>query len=379
MYSVSEYGEMIADNLRVAAYERALAQAIKPGSVVLDIGAGAGFFSMLACLMGAGRVYAVEPGDAIHIARKIAAQSNLSDRIEFIQDLSTRVTLARPADIIVSDLRGVLPLFKQNIPSIIDARRRLLAPGGTLIAERDRIWAAVVEANELYAGLVQPWEKLDRVDMRAARRVVLNNRTRTRFDAEQLLTDPVEWGEIDYTTVEDCSFSNRIELEALRQGCAHGFAIWFDSVVAKGVSLTNAPGQPALIYGNQFFPFLGPVMLEEGDRIALDLKATMVGEDYLWQWATEIKSERGVRKASFNQSTFWGVPLSLAALHKREAGFTPALNEEAQAMKLALALMDGETSLKEIARSVFEHLPSRFARFDDALDYVSDLSIRYSL
>ncbi|HKY04868.1 MAG TPA: methyltransferase domain-containing protein, partial [Blastocatellia bacterium] len=373
------YGQMIADSLRVDAYERALAQAIKPGSVVLDIGAGAGFFSMLACLMGADRVYAIEPGDAIHLARKIAASSGLSDRIEFIQDLSTRVTLARTADVIVSDLRGVLPLFKQNISSIIDARRRLLSPGGTLIAERDLMWAAVVEAKELYDSLVQPWEKLDRIDMRAARRVVLNNCARSRVDAEQLLTAPERWGEIDYATIEDPSFSNKIELEAGRRGSAHGFALWFDSVLAKDVFLTNAPGQPALIYGNLFFPFLAPVTVEAGDRIALDLKATMVGDNYLWQWTTEIKTESGIEKAAFNQSTFWGVPLSLAALHKREGGFRPAPNEEATALRLALALMDGETSLKEIARKVFDRVPSRFASFDDALDYVSDLSIRYSL
>lgn len=378
MYSVAEYGQMIADSLRVDAYERALAQAVKPGSVVLDIGAGTGFFSILACLMGASRVYAVEPGDAIYVARKIAADSGLSDRIEFIQDLSTRVTLARRADTIVSDLRGVVPLFKQNIASVIDARARLLAPGGTLIAARDQMWAALVEAKELYDSLVQPWERLDGVDMRAARRVVLNNSTKERFDAEQLLTAPARWGEIDYATVEEINYSNRIELEALRQGHAHGFALWFDSVLAKGVFLTNAPGRPALIYGNQFFPFLNPVMLEAGDRIAIDLKATTVGDNYLWQWATEVKSGRGIKKACFAQSTFWSVPLSLAALHRRESGFTPAPNEEAQALRLALASMDGETPLNEIARRVFEHLPSRFAHFDDALNYVCDLSIKHS-
>ena len=32
-------------------------------------------------------------------------------KINFIQDLSTRISLAEPADIVVSDMRGVLPLF----------------------------------------------------------------------------------------------------------------------------------------------------------------------------------------------------------------------------------------------------------------------------
>ena len=58
------------------------------------------------------------------------------------------LVLAYRAGIIISDLRGVLPWFQQHIPSIIDARKRLLARGGVLIPRRDILWAAVVEAHE---------------------------------------------------------------------------------------------------------------------------------------------------------------------------------------------------------------------------------------
>ena len=140
---------MIADATRMGAFARALGQAIKPGAVVIDIGTGTGICALLACRHGARRVYAIEPDDAIQVAREIAAANGYADRIEFIQAISTQVTLPERADVIVSDLGGVLPWFQRHIPSIVDARARFLAPGGVLIPQQDVGWAAVVEAHEL--------------------------------------------------------------------------------------------------------------------------------------------------------------------------------------------------------------------------------------
>jgi SAM-dependent methyltransferase len=125
MYSIADYGAMIADEVRMDAFVRALRQAVKPGAVVIDIGTGTGIFALLACRFGARRVYAIEPSDAIQVAREIAAANGCADRIEFIQAMSTQVTLSERADVIISDLGGVLPWFQQHIPSISLAWRRL--------------------------------------------------------------------------------------------------------------------------------------------------------------------------------------------------------------------------------------------------------------
>src|SRR5258706_10546934 len=146
MYSVNGYGEMIADQVRMDAYVSALRNAITPDSVVLDIGTGPGVFAVLACKFGAKRVYAIEPADAIQLAREFSAANGCSEKIVFFQDLSTRVSLPERADVIISDLRGVLPFFQQHIGSIVDARRRFLAPRGVLIPQLDSLWAAVVKA-----------------------------------------------------------------------------------------------------------------------------------------------------------------------------------------------------------------------------------------
>lgn len=149
MYTVADFGRMIADRIRMNAIEESLRRSVRPSSVVLDIGTGTGICAFLACRMGARKVYAIEPNDAIQVAREIAAANGFKDRIEFTHETSKCVTLPEPADVIISDMRGVLPLHGNHLPSIIVAGKRLRAPGGVLIPQLDTLWAALVEAPEV--------------------------------------------------------------------------------------------------------------------------------------------------------------------------------------------------------------------------------------
>ena len=96
-YDIYAYGRMVRDRVRTDAYVEALRESIGSNSVVLDIGTGVGILALLACKFGARKVYAVDPNDAIQIARELAAVNGYADRIEFIQNLSTRITLPEPA------------------------------------------------------------------------------------------------------------------------------------------------------------------------------------------------------------------------------------------------------------------------------------------
>ena len=204
MYSLSGYGDMIADRIRIEAYSQALRKAVRPGAVVMDIGTGPGMIAVLACQLGASRVYAIEPSEVIQVAREIALANQCADKILFFEALSTNVTLPVRVDVIIADLRGILPLFQTHIPSIADARRRFLAPGGTLIGLKDRIWAAVVEAPEAYGRIVDSWDHNTLgQDLAVARRKVLNEFRKVRVTPGQLMTEPKLWATLDYTTIEN--------------------------------------------------------------------------------------------------------------------------------------------------------------------------------
>ena len=58
--SLAYHANLLSDVVRMDAYDRALRALVKPGDVVLDVGAGTGVLAMLAARAGAKRVHAVE-------------------------------------------------------------------------------------------------------------------------------------------------------------------------------------------------------------------------------------------------------------------------------------------------------------------------------
>ena len=381
MYSINSYGGMITDTVRMDAYVSALRQAVRPGSVVLDIGTGTGIFALLACRLGARRVYAVEPSDAIDVAREIARANGCADSIEFIQAVSTEITLPERADVIVSDLRGVLPFCEHHLPAIADARRRFLAPSGVLIPRRDTLWLACIEAPEAYRRLARPWsENAYGLDMRAAFKLVTNQWDRAKVKAEQVISEARRWGSLDYTTVENPHFASTVSSSVTRAGTGHGICAWFDATLADGVEFSNAPGKPEAVYGAAFFPWPEPVALDEGDEVSVSLRADLVGPEYLWSWDTCVadRGDPSRGKVEFKQSSFFGAPLSPARLRKQSASHVATLNDDGRIDQLSLQMMESGTPLGEIARHLTLKFPARFARLQDALTRVGELSARYS-
>ena len=382
-YTVADYGAMIVDPVRMDRYVRALERAIKPGAIVVDIGTGTGIFALLACRFGARRVYAIEPEDVIQVAGEIAAANGCADRIEFIQAMSTSVALPERGDVIISDLTGALPWFSQHIPSVIDARRRLLAPGGVLIPQRDTAWAAIVTVGELYRRWTGPWNgAAANLDMAAARRIIVNTTTSVHLAGENLLTEPQPWGAIDYGTVEEANVRDQITWTVKERGTGHGFAAGFDRTLADGIWMSNAPGTAAedrpTIYPTLFFPWPSEEELEVGDRISVQVDATLMREDYIWTWRTHIADGSGNHKTAFTQSTFFGLPLSPRTLRTRAASAVPSLNEDGRIARAVLEAMSAGVPLGEIARRIETGFARRFPRPSDALNFVVELSRRYS-
>src|SRR5256886_8934083 len=113
MYSLRAYGSMIADRIRVDAYAEALRRTVRQESIVVEIGTGPGVFAVLACQLGAARVFAIEPAEIIQVAREVAVANGFAGKIEFFEEVSNRVTLPPRAAIIVAALRAVRPLLQR--------------------------------------------------------------------------------------------------------------------------------------------------------------------------------------------------------------------------------------------------------------------------
>lgn len=378
MYSLAGYGDMITDAPRMAAYRAALSASIRPGDDVLDLGCGPGVLAALACRMGAGRVLAVEPDNILALGRDLAEANGFGVQIRFINALSTKIEPPFRCRVAVSDLRGVLPLFTQHIPSIVDLRRRWLADGGVQIPQEDRLFAALVQSPKAYGKHFGGWlDDLDGLDFAAARRAQANTTSKARLVPDDLLTEPLCWAHLDYRTIESPDCEGTVGWTIDRPGAAHGMAMWFESVLAPGVAMSNRPGEPPMIYGQLFFPWPRPVDLQPGDRVEVQVNARLLEEDYVWMWNTSIRPRAG-DPLEFRQSTFQGGLWTKESLSQLSLTDRPALNSDGRAAAWVLQQMDGRRSREDIVAGLSAEFPAMFADPKDALRLVNRLQTQYA-
>ncbi len=379
MYSLSAYGEMIGDSDRFNAYAKAIASAVRPGDAVVEIGCGPGVFSLLACRAGARRVYAIETEDIIHLARGLASANCFADRIEFLQSDSRKTQLPERVNVIVSDIRGALPLLDHAIPSLEDARQRFLLPGGVMIPQRDVLRAALIEADSFYSGLVSPWQNSVRDTILSPALSLLLNRSYTsRFGSEKLLTTAQTWGVLDYLADNSTSAAGELLFHAARSGIAHGVCLWFETNLFQDIGYSSGPGADKTIYGQVFLPWPEPVPLTQGQEVQVGLHADLVGEDYVWRWEVKIPTGGDGAGLQFQQSTLQGALLSPHSLKRRAADFVPTLTEEGLLRCRVFELMDGRASLQEIAHKLAAEFPQRFSSWQQALSYAGAVSQEFS-
>lgn len=379
MYSLRDFGGMIADAGRFDAYAKAIAAVVRPGDTVAEIGCGPGVFSLLACRAGARRVFAIESDDSIQFARQLAATNGFTDHIEFFQSDSRKTELPERVNVIVSDIRGVLPLHDHAIPSLEDARQRLLAQGGIMIPQRDTLKAAVIEAQEYYSRLISPWQKsVFGVNLSPSLLPVLNQAYSSSFKIDQLLTPAQDWGLLDYTVGAPTGANAELDFHATRDGTAHGVCLWFETKLFEEISYSSGPGATATIYGQLFLPWLEPVAVEKGQKIQVGLHADLVGQDYIWRWETTIPSAANRAQLHFEQSTFQGANFSPDSLRRQAVDYAPQLSEAGQADLWMLERMDGSASLQIIAQSASERFPRLFSSWREAFRRAADLSREFS-
>ena len=103
---IDEHRLYLRDRNRVAAYERALREVVRPGDVVCDLASGTGILGLLAHRAGASRVYAVEETGIAGLARDLARANGVSDAITSLRGHSRSITLPERADVIVCDQIG---------------------------------------------------------------------------------------------------------------------------------------------------------------------------------------------------------------------------------------------------------------------------------
>jgi protein arginine N-methyltransferase 1 len=373
MYSVLSYGRMAVDGARIDAYGRAIERAVRPGSIVVDLGCGTGIMSLLALRAGARRVHAIEMDSSVWLARDLAAANGYGDRLVVHHGSSFDVDLDEPADVVIADLRGSSPLFGENLTAMEDAKRRLLAPGGVLMPVRDRLFVALAETDAHRQGLGRGWASFERngFDAAAARFATLNctyTDEGMTINANQLVSEAKVWAELEYGEPFSHSLSATVDLAITRGGTAHSLAIWFEATIYEDLAYTNAPGHD-MVYSRILLPLLEPVRVSVGETAHVTIRTDYGGDQ--WAWDTAIAGRPRVR-----QATFLGLPASPQSLLRASLEATPSRSSPGDRAARILAMMDGTRSVREIVDALAASEPA--VRREAIADEVKSCVRRYS-
>lgn len=128
-----EHARMLHDRRRTSDFVAAVAGAVRPGDVVLDIGTGSGVLAVAAARAGARHVYAVEATGIAEVAERVVRANQVEDRVTVVRGWSERLDLPEPADVLVAEIIGSEPFEENVLETTLDARRRLLRPRARLV------------------------------------------------------------------------------------------------------------------------------------------------------------------------------------------------------------------------------------------------------
>lgn len=381
-YTPLDYASMLGDKGRMTAYTSALKRAITPNSIVLDLGTGMGYFAVLACFLGAKKVYAIEPNSAIKVGKQLASDNGVADRITWYEDLSTNVSLPEKVDVIVSDLRGLLPHNEGNLPAIIDARTRFLKPNGKLLPQKDRIDVAIASDAEAYSNNKTPWKPLDLPDINLSsyEKALSNTFISRETKSSDVISDHLNWAEIDYSTATTLNNRKALEFTINRDGPAHGIYVWFDAQVDPEATYSFAPDHPMSVYGSAFFPWSERIDVKKNDKVTIDLAVHFGSNGFDWTWKTaHLPSVTGKSVTRFQQSTFFDSDaISKDAIKRQSPQFTPDLSQEGRITLRAMSLMDQTRTIAQIAQLLESEFSATKNTSETWLRLVSDLSLEFT-
>ncbi len=293
---------LLADTARTEAYRSAVLETVNEGDVVLDLGSGTGILAFFACEAGASRVYAVEAQPIIDLARMVAEANRLAERVVFINQLSQRVELPEPVDVILTETLGNDGLGEGILGSVIDARRRFLKSGGRIVPHSVELIAAPVEAPADYHRVEMWTDELHGLDFSPVRSHAANNVYSITLSERSLLAAPAQLLRVELGAVEATDVGGTTSVVARRDGVIHGMGVWFDAALSESVQISTEPPLSMPSWAHAFFPIERPLELRAGETIELELSSMSNGA--FWKWA--LRSGEAV----FEHSTFRGLFLS---------------------------------------------------------------------
>jgi SAM-dependent methyltransferase len=350
MYDLWDHRSMVADRVRVETHARAIRAVVRPGDVVLDLGCGVGVFTVVAARCGAKHVYGVDLDDSVHYAMRVVRENGVADRVTLFRGRVEDVTLPEPATVLVTDVRGALPLDAGAVDAW-NGGLRLLAPGGRTVPLRDRVLAQPVSSEKLFAS-TWGFGPVAGVTFECLRASLAHGRFRDPGDVTTL-ADPKVAFQVDYGRPLDGRHDGRVEFTADRPWTLDGFVVGFEAELAPGISFRSLGPDKAPAYGISVLAAPERLSLSRGETVALRLETRKIGADVQLRWAVDARGREGAWQGPIHED---GQSLDVlkASLPDHVPGPDPTDDVDAR----LLASFERGRSLGEAVREAMASLPA---------------------
>ena len=242
---------MLHDVDRVTAYRAAIAEVVRPGDVVVDIGTGTGVLALAAVQAGARLVYAIEAGSVAEVAEAMVRGNGMSDRVQVLRGWSTEVELPERADVIVSETIGSEPLHERVLEIYRDARLRHARPGARFIPERLAVLGTGYQVPTTWKESFTPeavaqWTAVYGTDFAPLLAWQGRQRSNRVIPAQEVqswlpLTTPALLVSLDLTRVEDLRVDVQRLLPVTTAGRLDVLVTHFSAALSPGISLSTDP------------------------------------------------------------------------------------------------------------------------------------------
>jgi precorrin-6B methylase 2 len=275
-----EHARMLHDDRRTGDFISALAAAVRPGDVVLDIGTGSGVLAVAVARAGASRVYAVEASDIAAVAARVFEANGVADRITLVPGWSRQVELPERADLLVAEVIGNEPLEEEILETTLDARRRLLKPGGRLVPHALELLArplllpeADIRQRVFGRAAVARWRGLYGMDFRPLLDAAAKDPVYSTAEGEVAATWPAAdpaavLASVDLAAFEEASVRAFADLVADPPGPVNAVAVTFRAHLHDGIAHTLDPWRwPSSSWATSVWALPEPV--EVGPKFAL--------------------------------------------------------------------------------------------------------------
>lgn len=321
---------------------------------------------------GAGKTWGIDGTDAVDIAAETMRRAGFDADYRCINDQTFRAELPEKVDLLICDHVGYFGIDYGILNLMIDARRRLLKPGGRMIPERISLYLAGVRSPACRS-LLDQWETPDvPPEFNWLRSYTVNTKHPVFFDSSEIVTDPVLSGAV--TLGEDVAdtLGFKATLVAEDSGVLDGIGGWFDCELGGGVRMTNSPLARDRIKRYQIFlGFDQPLAVKPGDSVEVSVR---VGhQNSVMAWSVRDPATGRLQK----YSNWASMPMAISERMKPSVA-PRTFNERGRAVKIVLGYIDNAMTGEEIEQAVLRDHPDLFPSPQEIARFVRDELARYS-